>query len=128
MNLILFSLITLGAIGSLAAVILYFAAKKFYVFEDPRIDEVEAALPAANCGGCGFPGCRGFADACVKADTMDGLNCPVGEPKQWKSSFHTWTYGDCKRSNGCGCALRWNLRSSSAHERIRWCKTLFHCA
>ncbi len=78
MNLVLISLITLGVIGAFAAVVLFFVAKKFYVFEDPRIDEVEAALPAANCGGCGFPGCRGFADACVKADTMDGLNCPVG--------------------------------------------------
>lgn len=78
MNLVLISLITLGVIGAFAAVVLFFVAKKFYVFEDPRIDEVEAALPAANCGGCGFPGCRGFADALVKADTMDGLNCPVG--------------------------------------------------
>lgn len=78
MNLILFSLLTLGIIGAVAAVILFFVAKKFYVFEDPRIDEVEAALPAANCGGCGFPGCRGFADACVKAESLDGLLCPVG--------------------------------------------------
>ncbi|NDV46546.1 Fe-S cluster domain-containing protein [Paludibacter sp. 221] len=78
MNIILISLITLGVIGALAALILFFVAKKFYVFEDPRIDEVEAALPAANCGGCGYPGCRGFADACVKADDLDGLFCPVG--------------------------------------------------
>ena len=78
MNLILFALLTLGVIGAGSAIILFFVAKKFYVFEDVRIDEVEAALPAANCGGCGFPGCRAFADACVKAETMDGLNCPVG--------------------------------------------------
>lgn len=78
MNIIVFSLITLGIIGAVAAVVLYFAAKKFYVYEDPRIDEVEAALPGANCGACGYPGCRGFADACVKADELDGLLCPVG--------------------------------------------------
>ena len=78
MNLILFSLLTLGIVGAGSAIILFFVAKKFYVYEDVRIDEVEAALPAANCGGCGFPGCRAFADACVKAETMDGLNCPVG--------------------------------------------------
>ncbi len=35
-------------------------------------------LPAANCGGCGFAGCRNFAEALVKADTFEGLNCPVG--------------------------------------------------
>ena len=78
MNLVLISLITLGVIGSVAAVILYVVAKKFHVFEDPRIDEVEEALPAANCGGCGFPGCRGFADACVKSDELGDLFCRVG--------------------------------------------------
>jgi len=78
MNLILVSILTLVVVGALAAVILFFVSKKFHVFEDPRIDEVEAALPAANCGGCGFPGCRNFATACVKADTLDGLLCPVG--------------------------------------------------
>ena len=78
MNVIIISLITLGVIGALAAVILYFVAKKFYVYEDPRIDEVEAALPGANCGACGYPGCRGFADVCVKSDSLDSLLCPVG--------------------------------------------------
>ncbi|HRZ98088.1 MAG TPA: Fe-S cluster domain-containing protein [Paludibacter sp.] len=78
MNLILISLLTLGIVGAISAVILFFVAKKFHVYEDTRINDVEAALPAANCGGCGFPGCRGFANACVKAETFDGLFCPVG--------------------------------------------------
>jgi Na+-translocating ferredoxin:NAD+ oxidoreductase RNF subunit RnfB len=38
----------------------------------------QAVLPAANCGGCGFAGCRNFAEALVKAETFDGLLCPVG--------------------------------------------------
>jgi Na+-translocating ferredoxin:NAD+ oxidoreductase RNF subunit RnfB len=62
----------------MSAIILYFIAQKFKVFEDPRIDEVQAVLPAANCGGCGFAGCRNFAEALVKAETFDKLNCPVG--------------------------------------------------
>ena len=78
MNIIVIALITLGVIAAVSAVILFFVAKKFHVFEDPRIDEVEEALPAANCGGCGFPGCRGFANACVSADSLEKLNCPVG--------------------------------------------------
>jgi Na+-translocating ferredoxin:NAD+ oxidoreductase subunit B len=75
---ILYTVITLGAIGSSAAVILYFVAQKFKVYEDPRIDEVEQALPGANCGGCGFAGCRAFADACVKENDLSELYCPVG--------------------------------------------------
>jgi Na+-translocating ferredoxin:NAD+ oxidoreductase subunit B len=78
MELILYTLITLSALGVLLAVILFVVAKKFKVIEDPRIDEVEACLPGANCGGCGLPGCRGFAEACVKAETLDGLFCPPG--------------------------------------------------
>ncbi|MBI9060984.1 MAG: Fe-S cluster domain-containing protein [Marinilabiliaceae bacterium] len=78
MNVVLITIITLGALGATAAIILYFVAQKFKVFEDPRIDQVEEALPAANCGGCGFPGCRAFAEAMVKADDISDLNCPVG--------------------------------------------------
>lgn len=81
-DVMIFSVISLGAIGMAAAVILYFVAQKFKVIEDPRIDEVEEALPAANCGGCGYPGCRGFAEATVKSANefkhIEGLNCPVG--------------------------------------------------
>jgi Na+-translocating ferredoxin:NAD+ oxidoreductase RNF subunit RnfB len=53
-------------------------AQKFKVFEDPRIDDVEAALPGANCGGCGYAGCRAFATAMVNAEDLSQLYCPVG--------------------------------------------------
>ena len=75
---IIYTIATLSAIGTSAAVVLYFVSRKFYVYEDPRIDEVESALPGANCGGCGFAGCRAFAEACVKATDLGDLNCPVG--------------------------------------------------
>lgn len=78
MNLIVSSIIVLGVIGLASAIILYFVAQKFKVEEDTRIDEVTELLPGANCGGCGYPGCRGFAEACVKADTLENMLCPVG--------------------------------------------------
>lgn len=77
-EVIIYSLTALAGIGAVMAVILYFVAQKFKVVEDPRIDLVEAALPGANCGGCGFAGCRNFAEAIVKKESLDGLNCPVG--------------------------------------------------
>ena len=78
MNSILIAIISLGAIGLVAAVILYVASKRFAVNEDPRIARVAEVLPQANCGGCGYPGCSGFAAACVKAGSLDGKLCPVG--------------------------------------------------
>lgn len=78
MKLILISLLVLGLTGLAAALLLYLIAQKFRVEEDPRIDQVQEVLPGANCGGCGFAGCRALAEACVKADTLDGLLCPVG--------------------------------------------------
>jgi Na+-translocating ferredoxin:NAD+ oxidoreductase RNF subunit RnfB len=76
--MIIYSVISLGAIGAIGSVILYVVSQKFKVDEDPRIAEVQEALPGANCGGCGYPGCGGFADACAKASSLDGLLCPVG--------------------------------------------------
>ena len=78
MNLILISMGVLGVIAFLAACLLYVVSLYFKVEEDPRIDLVTAVLPGANCGGCGFAGCRNFAEACVKAGKTDGLSCPVG--------------------------------------------------
>ncbi len=78
MNAILIAVVVLALVGIIAGLILYYVAEKFKVEEDPRIDEVEEVLPGANCGGCGYPGCRQFAEACVKADSLDDLFCPVG--------------------------------------------------
>ncbi len=75
---ILYAVIVLCVIGILAASILYFVAQKFKVIEDPLIDEIAELLPGANCGGCGYAGCRGLAEAITKAGNMDGLRCPAG--------------------------------------------------
>jgi len=77
-TIIIYTILTLGIIGVLSAIVLYFVAQKFKVFEDPRIDQVEASLPGANCGGCGYAGCRAFADVCVTKGKLTDLFCPVG--------------------------------------------------
>lgn len=81
MNVILIAVCVLGLIGLAAAVILFIVSHKFAVHEDPRIQQVGEVLPQANCGGCGYPGCSGFAAACVKAadeGSLEGKLCPVG--------------------------------------------------
>ena len=81
MNVILIAVIVLGGIGLVSALVLFVASKKFAVHEDPRIAQVSEVLPQANCGGCGYPGCSGFANACVKAadgGSLGDLNCAPG--------------------------------------------------
>lgn len=77
-EVLLYTIATLVALGVLSAIILYFVAQKFKVYEDPRIDDVEGMLPGANCGGCGFPGCRGLSEALVKEEDISALYCPAG--------------------------------------------------
>ncbi|CQB85716.1 Nitrogen fixation protein rnfB [Chlamydia trachomatis] len=72
------TIVFLAIVGALAALLLFVVSKKFHVEEDARIELVNEALPGANCGGCGYPGCSGFARACVEAESMDGLFCTVG--------------------------------------------------
>lgn len=75
---IIWTIVILAGLGLILSLVLYLVAAKFKVEEDPRIDEVEKVMPGANCGGCGFAGCRAFADAAVKAPNLDKNYCPVG--------------------------------------------------
>ena len=73
---ILGAIAALGGLTLLLAIILIIANKKLYVYEDPRIDAVEDMLPHANCGACGYPGCRPFAEALVLQKALPG-KCSV---------------------------------------------------
>jgi Na+-translocating ferredoxin:NAD+ oxidoreductase RNF subunit RnfB len=76
MQSILTSILALGSITSALSIILVLVNKRLFVPEDPRIDQVEGMLPSTNCGACGFPGCRAFAEAVVKGDALPG-KCTV---------------------------------------------------
>jgi len=73
---VIIAVIAIGGLTLFLAVMLVIANKKLYVHEDPRIDQVETMLPKANCGACGYPGCRPFAEALVKGDVLPG-KCTV---------------------------------------------------
>lgn len=74
---ILTAVLTLGALTLVLALLLVVANQKLQVWEDPRIDVVEDLLPKANCGACGQPGCRPFAEALVKGLAQPAA-CTVG--------------------------------------------------
>lgn len=55
----------MAGLGLLTSGGLLIAARRFYVFEDPRIGQIEELLPGANCGACGLPGCKAYSEALV---------------------------------------------------------------
>jgi Na+-translocating ferredoxin:NAD+ oxidoreductase RNF subunit RnfB len=71
----------MAGLGIVLALLLAFANKKLYVFEDPRIGEVEELLPKSNCGACGQAGCRDFAEKVVGGETIPA-KCTVSTPQQ----------------------------------------------
>jgi NADPH-dependent glutamate synthase beta subunit-like oxidoreductase/NAD-dependent dihydropyrimidine dehydrogenase PreA subunit len=67
------SILVLFLLGLTAASVLAVAARILHVKEDPRVVSVEACLPGANCGGCGYPGCSAAAAAVVNGDAPPEL-------------------------------------------------------
>ncbi len=69
---ILWAVLILTILGLVFGFGLAIASKVFHVEVDTRIEDIQAILPNANCGACGFPGCAGFAEAIVegKADNL----------------------------------------------------------
>lgn len=67
----------MAALGLLFSTGLVLAYQKLKVEEDPRIEKISEALPQANCGACGYSGCRAFAEAVTKG-AIGPNGCPVG--------------------------------------------------
>lgn len=74
---ILYAVLSLGSLGVIFGIALGYASKKLAIEADPRVSRIRQALPGANCGGCGFPGCDAFAEALVNGEgAVNG--CTVG--------------------------------------------------
>ncbi|MEO9477612.1 MAG: RnfABCDGE type electron transport complex subunit B [Cyclobacteriaceae bacterium] len=120
-------LIALGALGGLTlllAIMLMVANKKLYVYEDPRIDKVDDMLPKANCGACGFPGCRPFAEALVSGEVLPG-KCTVSSEN---ARAHIANYlgvslgSEEKRVARLACAGGTNVaRNKAAYKGVKSC-------
>ena len=66
----------MAVLGVGLSTVIAVANKTLYVYEDPRIDDVEALLPGANCGACGYPGCRALAERLVEGEAHPSA-CPA---------------------------------------------------
>jgi Na+-translocating ferredoxin:NAD+ oxidoreductase RNF subunit RnfB len=77
---VLDSALILGGVGLFFGLMISLVNKRFRVWEDPRIVSVEEMLPSTNCGACGQPGCRAFAEALV-AGSEQPSGCTVMGPE-----------------------------------------------
>ena len=74
---ILIAVALLGGLSLAFGLILAGASKAFYVETDPRLEKLNNCLPGANCGGCGYTGCGGYAEAVLEGKAAIGL-CASG--------------------------------------------------
>ncbi len=79
---LLISVGVFALIGGVLGVLIGISAKIFHVEEDTRVEQVLALLPNANCGGCGFPGCSGMADAIVNNGANPAACKPIKADKE----------------------------------------------
>lgn len=79
---VIWAVLILLGIGLIFGVILAIASKVLYVKEDERIDEVAKLLPGANCGACGYAGCRALAEAIVSKKEETISKCKVGKKEK----------------------------------------------
>ena len=65
---ILLAILVLGVLGGIFGALLAYASQIFHVEVDPKQAAVREALAGANCGGCGYPGCDGYAAAVARGE------------------------------------------------------------
>lgn len=73
-------IVSMGAIGAVLALILVIADRKLRVKEDQRVEKIQELLPGSNCGACGAPGCRQFAEQLVSGE-QGPAGCMAGGPE-----------------------------------------------
>jgi RnfABCDGE-type electron transport complex B subunit len=115
----------LGGLGTGLAALLSVANRKLYVYEDPRINELEQMLPRTNCGACGTAGCRAFAERLVN-NTITPAECTVAsaEEKEAIAEYLGVAVGEAeKRVARLACAGGNNVARNRAHyEGLATCR------
>ena len=66
----------LTVISILFGGLLGYAAIRFRVEGDPIVQQIDSLLPQTQCGQCGYPGCRPYAEAIANGDEIN--KCPPG--------------------------------------------------
>ena len=76
MMLILLALAAIVLLALVFGALLGFASIRFKVEGDPLVEQIDAILPQTQCGQCGYPGCKPYAEAIANGDDIN--KCPPG--------------------------------------------------
>jgi electron transport complex protein RnfB len=76
MSSVVLAVVALGALALVAGAVLGWAAVRFRVEADPVVERIDALLPQTQCGQCGHPGCRPYAEAIAAGEAIN--RCPPG--------------------------------------------------
>ena len=76
MSTILIAIVVLAVLAAVFGALLGFASVKFHVEGNPIVDQVNDLLPQTQCGQCGYPGCKPYAEAIADGDKIN--KCPPG--------------------------------------------------
>ncbi|WP_299177797.1 electron transport complex subunit RsxB [uncultured Neptuniibacter sp.] len=76
MDIILIAVIALLGLALVFGLLLGFASVRFRVEGNPLVDQIDGILPQTQCGQCGYPGCRPYAEAISEGDAIN--KCPPG--------------------------------------------------
>ncbi|MDY4972994.1 MAG: (Fe-S)-binding protein [Erysipelotrichaceae bacterium] len=74
------AIIMMLVVGAVLGIVLGISAKVFYVKPDTRVEDITKMLPGYNCGGCGYPGCAGMAEALVNKES-EVTSCKPSKPE-----------------------------------------------
>ena len=74
------AIIMMLVVGAVLGIVLGISAKVFYVKPDTRVEDITKMLPGYNCGGCGYPGCAGMAEALVNKESKV-TSCKPSKPE-----------------------------------------------
>lgn len=79
---ILWAILVLAGLGLLLGIAVVIFNKLLYVKEDNRVEDVTKMLPGYNCGACGYPGCKGMAEALVSGEEKNPSKCKPSKQDQ----------------------------------------------
>ena len=93
-------------LGAVAGVLLTVASKLLFVKTDETVEKITEALPGANCGGCGFSGCEGYANAVFYTDRV--IFADINAVSESMTARRTLPFSVVEFLNG-GAASRANI-------------------